>query len=220
MNTNTHSDNTRERIKRAARALFAEKGFAAVTVDSIAAAAEANKAMLYYHFRSKEDLYLTLINEDLEDVSARIASALDRGTTASEKIRLFLTAYAEEIAKNPELFVIVFRELTGLGEKGAWSVPKHYTDAIQAIAQILQEGMSSGEFRHVDADMAAHALIGMVSMYFIQAAITKCCFPVERIISNSTELFLKGILAPHKSVSQPPNQASGQTAKCPDSDIS
>ncbi|MGC8833136.1 MAG: TetR/AcrR family transcriptional regulator [Armatimonadota bacterium] len=220
MSTNTHLDNTRERIKRAARTLFAEKGFAAVTVDSIAAAAEANKAMLYYHFRNKEDLYLTLINEDLEEVSARIASALDRGTTASEKIHFFLAAYAEEIAKNPELFVIVFRELTGLGEKGAWSVPKHYTDAIQAIAQILQEGMSNGEFRRVDADMAAHALIGMVSMYFIQAAITKCCFPVERIISSSVDLFLKGILAPDKAGSQPHNQASGQAEKCPGSDIS
>jgi len=196
MSIKENADGTRERIKRAARSLFAEKGFAAVTVDAIAAAAEANKAMLYYHFGSKEGLYLAVINEDLEDVSARIGAALSQGGTASDMIRSFLAAYVREIEANPELFTIVFRELTGLGDKGEWSVPRHYTDAIQALTQILQYGISQGEFRPLDPDIAAHALFGMVNTFFIQAAITKCEFPVDRIIACTVDLFLHGARSP------------------------
>ncbi|MGQ9524092.1 MAG: TetR/AcrR family transcriptional regulator [Armatimonadota bacterium] len=192
MSIKQNADSTRERIKRAARSLFAEKGFAAVTVDAIAAAADANKAMLYYHFGSKEGLYLAVINEDLEEVSARIDAALRKGGTASEMIRTFLAAYVREIEANPELFTIVFRELTGLGDKGEWSVPRHYIDAIQALTQILQYGISQGEFRPIDPDVAAHALFGMVNTFFIQAAITKCEFPVDRITTSVVDLFLNG----------------------------
>lgn len=194
MGIKENADGTRERIKRAARTLFAEKGFAGVTVDAIAAAAEANKAMLYYHFGSKEGLYLAVINEDLEEVSARIGAALAGGRSASDKIRAFLTTYAHEVESNPELFAIVFRELIGLGDKGQWIVPRHYADAIQALAQILREGMSAGEFREVDADIAAHALFAMLNTFFIQAAVAKCEFPLDQIIPCTIDLFFNGVL--------------------------
>lgn len=194
MSIKENADGTRERIKRAARTLFAEKGFAGVTVDAIAAAAEANKAMLYYHFGSKEGLYLAVINEDLEEVSARIGAALARGRSASDKIRAFLTTYAHEVEANPELFAIVFRELVGLGDKGQWSVPRHYADAIEALAQILREGMSTREFRAIDPDVAAHALFAMLNTFFIQAAVAKCEFPLDQIVPCTIDIFFNGVV--------------------------
>ena len=57
------AESTRERILAAAADEFASKGLAGARVDSIAAAADCNKAMLYYFFASKDDLYLEVLEE-------------------------------------------------------------------------------------------------------------------------------------------------------------
>jgi AcrR family transcriptional regulator len=57
------ADNTRERILAAAAEEFATKGLAGARVDGIAAAADCNKAMLYYFFTSKEGLYVEVLEE-------------------------------------------------------------------------------------------------------------------------------------------------------------
>jgi AcrR family transcriptional regulator len=63
-----HSANNRDRILQAAERLFAEKGFDATSVGSIARAAGVNKALIYYYFESKDALLAALF----ESVSAEV----------------------------------------------------------------------------------------------------------------------------------------------------
>lgn len=57
---------TRERILNASIHLFSKKGFDATRVDDIAKAANVNKALIYYYFKSKEDIMDTIINSFLD----------------------------------------------------------------------------------------------------------------------------------------------------------
>ena len=68
--TDPTSDN-RERILRAAEHLFAERGFDAASVGSIADAAGVNKALVYYYFESKDHLLVSLFDDMLEDMRDR-----------------------------------------------------------------------------------------------------------------------------------------------------
>ena len=56
---------------------FAEQGMAGARMDAIAAAAGVNKALLYYYFRSKDELYAAVLDEFFQRLDARIARALD-----------------------------------------------------------------------------------------------------------------------------------------------
>jgi AcrR family transcriptional regulator len=74
----TGGDKTKARILAVAERLFAQRGFDATSVDSIARAARVNKALIYYHFRDKNELMSSLfahimdeLSQELERLSAR-----------------------------------------------------------------------------------------------------------------------------------------------------
>ena len=68
-----------DRILAAAAVEFAERGFAGARVDRIARRARVNKAMLYYHFKSKQGLYRTLLRQIFTLAAGRLSeiAALD-----------------------------------------------------------------------------------------------------------------------------------------------
>jgi AcrR family transcriptional regulator len=65
----TGGDRTKARILEVAERLFAQRGFDATSVDSIAQAARVNKALIYYHFRDKSELMSSLFAHILDDLS-------------------------------------------------------------------------------------------------------------------------------------------------------
>lgn len=65
--TNEDGQESRERILAAARAEFAEKGFDGARVDEIARRADVNKALIYYYFKSKDELLQELLRSFLEE---------------------------------------------------------------------------------------------------------------------------------------------------------
>jgi len=91
---------SRDRILAAATAEFALRGFEGTTVDRIAARARLNKAMIYYHFRSKKDLYSTVLRsifttmgDGLTAIAASNAAPADNpatATTTTHVIRFFI----------------------------------------------------------------------------------------------------------------------------------
>src|SRR5512135_3353604 len=91
-----------DRILAAAAAEFAARGFAGARVDRIARAARVNKAMLYYHFRSKKTLYRTLLRRMFEP--------------APEKLRQLVAAMADHIQEHEDFPRIMLREIA---ERGA-----------------------------------------------------------------------------------------------------
>lgn len=73
-------DNTaqnRDRILREAEALFAEKGFDATSVSSVAEAAGVNKALVYYYFENKDDLLASLFANMMAEMRERAGSGTD-----------------------------------------------------------------------------------------------------------------------------------------------
>src|SRR5262245_47758494 len=77
----------RARILRAAERLFAEKGYAATSVQEITEAAAVNKALLYYYFADKHSLYVGLIDEGIAEFRRMLDEALGQPGTYSDRLR-------------------------------------------------------------------------------------------------------------------------------------
>src|SRR5690349_13078404 len=88
---------TRRRLLDAARRLFAERGFADVSVRDIVHEANANIALVNYYFGDKRRLYLEIIDEAiaaLADFNARLMLAPER-STAEERLTRFVRTFVE-----------------------------------------------------------------------------------------------------------------------------
>src|ERR1700761_3631053 len=80
------ADRTRKLILRAAIREFSEHGLAGARTDAIAESAKVNKALLYYYFRSKKDLYAAAIEEVSAAVAERALAALDPAHSPGERL--------------------------------------------------------------------------------------------------------------------------------------
>ncbi len=104
-NTNTDIDNTtEEKIKKAARAVFTGKGYAAAKVRDIAAEANINVALVNYYFRSKEKLFEIIMDETIKIHVEKIQNVInDESSTLTTKVEAIVEHYTGMLIANPEL---------------------------------------------------------------------------------------------------------------------
>ena len=107
------AEERRESILSAANTVFGQRGYDTVRIDDVAAAAGISKALIYEHFRSKQELYAELMNRAALEMLDRIVSAgsepdaegvarLERGAVAGFSF----------VAEKPEAFQMFVRDVT------------------------------------------------------------------------------------------------------------
>jgi len=90
---------TRARLLHAAARLFAERGYARVTVRDICKKARANVAAVNYHFGGKDGLYRAVMRHAMETMQATTVAASEagRGLPAAERIRAYVSVFADRL---------------------------------------------------------------------------------------------------------------------------
>jgi AcrR family transcriptional regulator len=107
----TGGERTRSRILAAAEKLFSRDGFDATTVDGIARAAGVNKALIYYHFESKDDLLLKLFESIIAEVEAHAEEAgAAAGGDPAEVLRRELRSEIEFLAARRPIVTLMLAE--------------------------------------------------------------------------------------------------------------
>jgi TetR/AcrR family transcriptional regulator len=167
----TAKTETSEKILGAAREEFARHGLAGARVDLIARRARVNKAMIYYHFRSKERLYQAVIDEHL----AVIADFLEKnviGETRAEDIFLKVSEFINTLFESRRNFMpIMLREIADGGDRIKKAMTRLISDkGIAAkIKKMIDSGIKAGYFREMDSQQAMVSFLGM-NMFYILAA--------------------------------------------------
>jgi AcrR family transcriptional regulator len=157
---------SRERLLRAAAAEFAARGFAGANVDRIAAAARVNKAMLYYHFRSKAGLYQEIVGGMFQAVGARIREVAASGATAEEKLAAFIQTIAAEAEARPHFPPIWLREVAEGGTHLEDSTLRNIAVIVKALVAILQEGVQARRFKPVHPLLVHGGIVGPILLFF------------------------------------------------------
>jgi AcrR family transcriptional regulator len=151
-------------ILAVATAEFAEKGLAGARIDEIAAATRTSKRMIYYHFGSKEGLYLAVLEESYRRIR-EIESQLHLEDLEPEDALRKLVAFTFDYQQDNEDFIrLVMNENMHRGEYLAQSKTIHQLNvpAINAVKRIYERGVKAKVFRRgvdpVDLHMSISAL--------------------------------------------------------------
>ncbi|HEU0116455.1 MAG TPA: TetR/AcrR family transcriptional regulator [Thermomicrobiales bacterium] len=150
----------RERILRAARALFTAHGFASVSMQQIADAAAVNKATLYHHFRDKEDLFVAVIAAEFERERAGIAGALAADGDLRDRLqRVAAHLFASQHADFGRLLADLREQVSECrrGELAARCAPPWVQ-----LREAIDQATASGETRPVDPELVAQLFFAMV----------------------------------------------------------
>lgn len=195
---------TAERILAAAMTEFAAHGLSGARVDRIAQAAKVNKAMLYYHFHSKEQLYLAVLRNFFEGV----AQQLRQRVLPSESVEEFLLAAAEShiklIRSNREFLQILLRELAEPHGEIIDSIGAtlQATEIPEIGRERFRQDIERGLLRPLDPQQVLPSFISMSIGYFLLEPILERILRIpdrEQFISERpkaiVDLFMNGVRA-------------------------
>jgi TetR/AcrR family transcriptional regulator len=187
----------REEILSAAEKVFAAKGFFPTTMSDIAREAEFGTGTLYKYFKSKEDLYFTLIDEKVEEINRLVRTELSQKTSVIQRIQKVLRLQFEFIERNRDFFRIYISERnrfewTVKDELGKGLHEKMVT-YIDILAGVMMQGIREGEFRPLDPVDLAHALVGIVNSFVFEWLISRKPYPLISKLGTILEIFLSGV---------------------------
>jgi len=132
-----------------------------------------NIALIFYYFKNKEQLYLTVLETIFAELNRRLMDALDCCKTDRERVLAYVQTHFDFLAESPERPRIVLQEYLRGGSGIAGAVQKLLRKYIRPVhdrvGQVLHDGIASGEFRDVDVRHFQFSISGLTTMYFISA---------------------------------------------------
>jgi len=154
-----------DRILAAAALEFSERGYAGARVDRIARRARVNKAMLYYHFASKQGLYRTLLRTTFIAIAAELRAIADIGLTPAQSLDAAVAALATFIEAHAFFPSIMLREVADGGAHLDPETLGALAAVPQAFAGVLQPGIDAGVFRRMHPLAAYVTTIAPILMF-------------------------------------------------------
>jgi AcrR family transcriptional regulator len=115
--------NTRERLLSAARSAFARSGYHAASVEEIASEAGFSTGALYSNFDGKEDLFLVLMEREIDEHAREIAEAVRASASVAERAQGGARQWMSTIEREPEL-LLLFMEFWAYGVRDPAMRPK------------------------------------------------------------------------------------------------
>lgn len=185
------SAGTRAAILKAAERIYSESGLAGARTEAIAAAAGVNKALLYYYFKSKEDLYQAVVGAYVRNFMRQAKEILKAKGPAGPILLQYVSFHFDYIGAHP-YYPRIFQRMMLEGDRIVERIVREYSIPLSTmLLALVGRGIRSGEFRSLDRRHALVSVVGVTVHYFNAA-------PALRIISGK-DPFTKANLGRRKA---------------------
>lgn len=184
---------TRDDVLDAAAQVFRQKGYHGASMSDIAAAVNVQKASLYHHVTSKQEILLALLDRALVMLTEHISVIASQTLSPDQKLRQMIRAYLCGLADNADLTSVLLFEHRSLDKKShARHVP--HRDKFEALwRDVLDEGVQKKVFDLKDTGLTVRALMGVMNwtLTWYQPNGEKS---IEQIADEYADFILKGML--------------------------
>jgi AcrR family transcriptional regulator len=189
------SEQTREALLSRCLRLFAERGFSSTSVDDIATAAGVTKGAMYWHFTSKDEIFLTILDRIREQWTAVVHVRVSALSSPEAQLGELFDAYAELFRQSPDICLFLQQvTLDRHNEASAARVTKVFASTARFIAGIVDQGKARGVMRRdLDSLTIAHTILGMLAGSSQQASSTRVR-TLQQLISEAKAMTLARVM--------------------------
>ncbi len=185
---------TREEILDAAAQVFRKKGFHGASMAAIAKSVNLQKASLYHHVSSKQEILLDLLDRAIEMLTERIAPLAQDSASADKKLRAMIRAYLQVLAEHADLASVLLFEHRSLESKQhARHIPNR--DRFEALwRDVILSGTRAGLFACPDPGLTVRALLGSLN-WTVTWFRPNGDLTIEQIADRYADMLFNGLLA-------------------------
>ncbi len=154
----------RQCLLEQAQQLFFAHGYHGVSIRDIVQACGLSNAALYYHFGSKQNLYVEVIRAFVADVVQPVQAAEAGSGSSRERLTRMVLAFARFSSESQSELHMLLRDLTECeGDEIQRLIPELIGQVLAPFATVLEDGVSAGEIRSVDVNRTSFLLLGMLN---------------------------------------------------------
>ncbi len=183
---------TRNEILEAAAQIFSQKGYHGASMQDIAVAVNLQKASLYHHVNSKQEILFDLLNRGLDILINQVEEAIDDPGPPDAQLRKATRAYLCTLTEYQDLASVLLLEYR--------SLEPHYHDRHipkrdrfeQIWKELIQDGVDVGYFSCDHPSLSARALLGVLN-WTVTWFRADGPLSAEEIADQISDLFLMGL---------------------------
>jgi len=154
----------RHRLLKAAKTLFARRGYENASTSAIARAAGTSESQLMKYFGSKEGLLEAIFDASWEDINGKVREVLAEPCSPAEKLDALADVMVSALESDPEIMLLMLLEGRRVRKEGQQvAISQGYREFVRLTDGVLRQARAAGHLRrHLQADAVRSALVGMV----------------------------------------------------------
>ncbi len=192
------SPDKHRKIIRAATKVFAKKGFFNARISDIAKEAKVADGTIYLYFNNKVDILLSVFEQEIGKLIDQVIQLLEKEENSKDKLVVFITNHLEEMKKNRYLAEVIHIELRQTSKLIREYRKTKFSEYLDIIAAIIEEGQQEGIFRQeIKPEIAKQIIFGSLDeVAGIWQIGVECPFTSEEVSGQIAAIFQTGLLAP------------------------
>ncbi|GAA0726999.1 TetR/AcrR family transcriptional regulator [Clostridium malenominatum] len=185
---------TKRSIFESAIKVFSIYGYDGATMDEVAAQAGVAKGTLYYHFKSKEEIFKYIIEEGMNLIKGRIEGAVKEESNSILKLKTLCKVQISLVYEKRDFFKVVMSQLWGQ-ELRQLQLRDSIHEYIKDIEEYLEEAMKDGFIKSGEKSFMAYTIFGMLCSTAVYELINSDKNNVDEVVDNLMNYILTGIEA-------------------------
>jgi AcrR family transcriptional regulator len=147
-------------IVLAARSVFARRSYSSAIMDEIAREAGVAKGTLYLYFKSKQEIYRAVLDQDMKELKRNTLDKMAAAPTLKDKIHAFALTRIQNAEDHKDLFRILDSE-SGTPTYTRSQYRGWLREPVQHLAAAIEKASTAGEIRPVNAEKVAWLIADM-----------------------------------------------------------
>ncbi len=189
-------NDTRRVILEAAKTVFANKGYDGGTMDEIASEAGVKKALIFYYFASKEDLFLGAWKEGIDELENHLFAEMEGEHTFLRKIKRLLRSYIDFVLHHKDIMKLIEMNRNKVLENDQALTPwpqirQRYSSFMLRIEELIEEGKS---MKSIPQSISTHATARIIANGMAMGAMDK-----DLSLDTVVQFILSGMSLPSES---------------------
>jgi TetR/AcrR family transcriptional regulator len=185
-------NNTKKAIFDSAIKIFSLNGYDGATMDDISQNAGVAKGTLYYHFKSKEEIFNFIIKEGLQSIKERTEELISKEEDDVSKLLTFCRIQLNLVNEYKDFFKVIMSQLWG-GHSRHLELRNAILEYSKDVDGYVKQAMDKGIIKQDNISMLSCSVLGLVCSIAIHKLIRSEEMEEEEEISKMLEYLLEGI---------------------------
>jgi AcrR family transcriptional regulator len=187
------SDKVRKKIVDAASVLYAQKGFAATSIQEIAEAAGVSLPVTYHYVKKKSEIMRMIMEDVLSIFREGLTQEANGVEDPQAKLGAAIALYLGVVDQHREKLLLIYQKSASLDRASKDRVMQLEVEVSEIFGGIIREGIKHGQFKDVDVDFMAYNILILAHMWVLKGWHFKKRFTLERFIDLQRSTILDAL---------------------------